>query len=61
MIKTKNNLIKLIKSYDPNKIVFWVGAGIDNNAPTNLPLAKTLMEALLELTCGKKYSKKIEK
>ena len=59
MIKAKDNLIKLIKSYDPNKIVFWVGAGIDNNAPTNLPLAKTLMETLLELTCGKKYSKKI--
>lgn len=59
MKKTKNNLIKLIKSYDPNKIVFWVGAGIDNNAPTNLPLAKTLMEALLELTCGKEYSQKI--
>lgn len=61
MIKTKNNLIKLIKSYDPNKIVFWVGAGIDHNAPTNLPLAKTLMETLLELTCGKKYSQKILK
>lgn len=56
---TKKDLIKLIKSYDPHKIVFWIGAGIDNNPPTNLPLAKTLIENILELTCGKLYSQKI--
>lgn len=54
-----DKLIKIIKSYDPNKIVFWVGAGIDNNPPTKLPLASKLVEYLLDLTCGNIYSKKI--
>lgn len=61
MIQTKSDLIKLIKTLNPQKIVFWIGAGVDSNSPTNLPLAKELLEKILELTCGKKYAKDIKK
>lgn len=61
MIQTKSDLIKLIKTLNPQKIVFWIGAGVDSNSPTNLPLAKELLEKILELTCGAKYADKIKK
>ncbi len=61
MIQTKSDLIKLIKTLEPQKIVFWIGAGVDNNWPTNLPVAKDLLEKILELTCGEEYTEKIEK
>lgn len=60
MMKTKKDLVNLIKSLDPSKIVFWVGAGIDNNLPTSLPLARDLLMRLIELTCGDEYANKIE-
>lgn len=60
MMKTKNDLVNLIKSLDPSKIVFWVGAGIDSNPPTSLPLASKLLEELIKQTCGKVYASKIK-
>lgn len=61
MIQTKSDLIKFIKTTDPQKIVFWIGAGVDHNSPTNLPLAEDLLRKILELTCGKDYAKNIQK
>ncbi len=57
---TRKDLVNLIKSLEPSKIVFWIGAGIDHNVPTNLPLAKELLEKLIELTCGNEYANKIK-
>lgn len=61
MIQTKSDLIKSIKTLDPQKIVFWIGAGVDANSPTNLPLAENLLEKILELTCEKIYANAIIK
>ena len=55
MLQTKDSLIKTIKTMDPQKIVFWLGAGVDYNYPTGLPLAKSLMESLLQYSCGSYY------
>lgn len=60
IMKTKNDLVNLIKSLDPSKIVFWVGAGIDSNPPTSLPLASVLLKELITQTCGDIYASKIE-
>ena len=47
-----NEIDNLLKSFNPNKIVFWVGAGIDADAPTCLPIGNQLTEYVLELSCG---------
>ncbi|MCM1179273.1 MAG: SIR2 family protein [Clostridium sp.] len=60
MIQTKSDLIQLIKTLEPQKIVFWIGAGVDCNSPTNLPLANNLLEKILVLTCGEEYAKSIK-
>lgn len=60
VMTTRKDLVNLIKSLEPSKIVFWIGAGIDHNVPTNLPLAKELLEKLIELTCGNEYANKIK-
>ncbi len=52
--------IDLVKSYTANKIVFWVGAGIDCNCPTNLPAAKPLLYSILEIACGKNIADNIK-
>gem|GEM_PF-1449725 len=39
-----------------NKIVFWIGAGVDSGSPTCLPLGNGLTDYILEQACGK-YSK----
>lgn len=56
MICSEEDLINLINSYAPEKIVFWVGAGLDCNRPTCLPRAPELLKSLLKLTCGEEYS-----
>lgn len=52
-----NNLITKIPT---NKLVFWIGAGIDSGDPTSLPLGNGLTDYILQLTCGSKAKKIIE-
>lgn len=50
-----HNFIKTlqeIKTTPSSQWVFWVGAGISNPAPTNLPLGRELTEFTLENICG---------
>ena len=54
-------LIDRIKQTDPEKIVFWVGAGIDSNDPTGLPRAEPLVKEIMDLTCGEEIASKIFK
>lgn len=44
---------------DPEKALFWVGAGISHAAPTCLPLGKELTTFTLEEICGKTVSNRI--
>lgn len=55
-----NEIDNLLKSFNPNKIVFWVGAGIDADAPTCLPIGNQLTEYVLELSCGIEGANKIK-
>ncbi|WP_428260224.1 SIR2 family protein [Gallibacter sp. Marseille-QA0791] len=50
--------VKFIKSCDKSKLVFWVGAGIDSENPTGLPLGYGLSKFMLNAAC-KKYERKI--
>lgn len=43
----------IIQNIPSNKLIFWIGAGIDNGIPTSLPLGNELTNHILELTCGK--------
>lgn len=52
-------IICMIKKYPINKLVFWVGAGIDRDSPTELPLGYELTVEILERTCGKELSGRI--
>lgn len=52
-------IIYKIKRYPINKLVFWVGAGIDKDAPTGLPLGYELTNDILERACGKRLSSQI--
>jgi len=52
-------IICRIKKYPLNKLVFWVGAGIDRDSPTELPLGYELTDDILERTCGKELSGQI--
>lgn len=54
-----NNILETIKNYDPKKIVFWIGAGVDINSPTCLPKANKLVEKLLGLSCGTEKAKMV--
>ncbi len=54
-----NKIIEIIKEYDPSKVVFWVGAGVDSNQPTSLPRAQELLTELLNLSCGEIVAKRI--
>ena len=47
-----DDITRIINTYDKNKIVFWVGSGIDHNRPTCLPLGPELLEGLYDLTLG---------
>lgn len=52
-------LFEKISKYGTEELVFWVGAGIDNNTPSCLPLGNELTKTLLEQACGKKYTERI--
>lgn len=52
-----NEIDNLLKSFDPNIIVF-LGGGIDADAPTCLPIGNQLTEYELELSCGKEGANK---
>ena len=49
------NIQKIINKIPVNKLVFWVGAGIDANAPTSLPLGGGLTNSVLKLSCASQY------
>lgn len=53
--------INMLKNYPINKIVFWVGAGIDADFPTSLPLGFDLTSYFLNMACGDKIGTKILK
>lgn len=44
-----------LKSFPINKLIFWVGSGIDSNDPTSLPLGNELTDLILKLSCGDKF------
>lgn len=51
VILSTEKVIKHISNFPVNKLVFWVGAGIDNDFPTNFPLGNTLTQFLIEKLC----------
>lgn len=61
MIKRLKDLKKDLSKIPPNKIVFWIGAGMDFGGPTCLPLGYGLTDFVLQLTCGDKVAKIIER
>lgn len=52
-------IIYRIRKYPIHKLVFWLGAGIDRDSPTELPLGYELTDDILKRTCGKKLSGQI--
>lgn len=44
----------IVNNIPIHKLVFWVGAGIDNGSPTSLPLGNDLTNHILKKTCGEK-------
>ncbi len=57
-IEELNNIIRNIPM---NKIVFWVGAGIDCEKPTGLPNGNGLTSFILNCACGNKNAKNLER
>lgn len=47
-----NKIRKIIYNYPINKLILWVGAGIDADAPTKLPLGNSLAKEMLKYACG---------
>lgn len=45
-------IVEMLEQYPIEKMVFWVGAGIDADAPSGLPLGDKLMQKMLEDACG---------
>lgn len=52
MFKSQIETLEIIKKYEPGKITFWTGAGIDFPAPTCLPLGSQLTEFFIKFACG---------
>jgi len=50
-----SDLLRYISGIPKNKLVFWVGAGVDNKSPTSLPLANALTEHVLRRSCNSYY------
>lgn len=46
----------LLQNYSFKNITFWTGAGVECQAPSNLPLSKDLLEQLLQLLLKKEYT-----
>ena len=59
-IKMLEDMKKILDKVPPNKIVFWIGAGIDSGQPTCLPLGNGLTDFVLQLTTGNNASKLIK-
>ena len=55
----KEEVVKVIKTYPVNKLVFWLGAGIDLDFPTALPLGRELTVDVLKRGCGSEYAENI--
>lgn len=49
------NVNNILNAFPINKLIFWIGAGIDFNAPTSLPLGNGLTDMILKLSCGDKF------
>lgn len=54
-----SHLKRILKDIPKNKIVFWVGAGIDMQEPTCLPDASKLLNFFLDNTVGETFSEEI--
>ena len=59
-IQKLDEMGKIITQIPVNKMVFWIGAGIDSGGLTSLPLGNELTDYILQLTCGEKEKKIIE-
>lgn len=59
MVMQCEEIIRKIKNYPADKLVFWLGAGIDRDSPTGLPLGYELTDDILERACGKELSARI--
>lgn len=55
---SKEETIKLMTEYSAKGLVLWVGAGIDCDPPTNLPLAQNLVKQILDCAFGPTLSEK---
>lgn len=44
----------IVEKIPINRLVFWIGAGIDSGAPTSLPLGNGLTDYILQKTCREK-------
>ncbi len=53
------DLDNLVQNTQLKEIVFWVGAGVDHESPTNLPIGNGLTDFMLQCACGEKYAKKL--
>lgn len=49
----------IVKGFPVNKLIFWIGAGIDKDTPTMLPLGNEFTIDILERACGKDIAHKI--
>lgn len=56
-IRKLEDIKKYLENIPANRLIFWVGAGIDNGKPTCLPLGGPLTEFILQLTTNNKASK----
>lgn len=59
--KIFEKLLIHIRNLPINKLVFWIGAGIDADKPTALPLGNGLMIEILKLACGSDVQEKLLK
>jgi hypothetical protein len=60
MLSEKLDIVKSnIDKYPIEKLILWVGAGIDADEPTNLPLGNGLADAILLKSCGEVISENI--
>lgn len=54
-----NECSDIIENYPYDNMIFWVGAGIDADYPTSLPLGAGLTTHFLNLACGEEIGSKI--
>jgi len=54
LLDLSDALIK-VKEFQPHKLIFWLGAGIDFGSPTSLPSNDMIVDLIMDLACGKSF------